>query len=112
MSTTTDIERPLTKALRIFRREPHGTIRQAFAQNAWLDLDGAERDTLRALVERGPVFDGDLPSKTGRDSLIANGLAVRVAHLCEDGFQAATLEGLELWKAGARLELWRASNQP
>jgi hypothetical protein len=97
-----DTERPLIKALRVFRREPHGTIRRAFAHNAWLDLNSAERDTLRALVERGPVYDGDLPSKTGRDSLLANGLAVQVAHQGEDGFQAATLEGLELWKAVGR----------
>ena len=32
-------------------------------------------DTLIALVERGPVWAGDLPSKVGRAELVALGLA-------------------------------------
>ena len=40
-------------------------------------MRGAELDTLIALVEQGPLWDGDLPSKTGRDCLIERGLAVR-----------------------------------
>lgn len=34
-------------------------------------MRGAELDTLVALVEQGPLWDGDLPSKTGRDCLRA-----------------------------------------
>lgn len=33
-------------------------------------MRGGELDTLVALVEQGPLWDGDLPSKTGRDCLI------------------------------------------
>lgn len=29
-------------------------------------MTGAEKDTLIALVEQGPLWDGDVPSKTGR----------------------------------------------
>jgi hypothetical protein len=43
-----------------------------------MTMRGAELDTLIALVEHGPLWDGDLPSKTGRDCLIERGLAVRV----------------------------------
>lgn len=62
-------------------------------------LNGAEIDTLVALVEAGPLWDGDLPSKAGRDSLIARGLAVRVVVRGEDGWQAATYAGRDAYLA-------------
>jgi hypothetical protein len=62
-------------------------------------MSGAEIDTLIALVERGPLWDGDVPSKAGRDSLIAQGLAVRVVVKGEDGWQAATYAGRDAYKA-------------
>lgn len=62
-------------------------------------MTGAEKDTLIALVERGPLWDGDVPSKVGRDSLIAQGLAVRVVVKGEDGWQAATYAGRDAYKA-------------
>lgn len=62
-------------------------------------MRGAELDTLIALVERGPLWDGDLPSKTGRDCLIERGLAVRVVVSGEDGWQAATYAGRDAYKA-------------
>ncbi len=52
-------------------------------------------DTLIALVESGPVWDGDLPSKTGRDALIEWGLAVRTVVNGEEGYQVATPQGIE-----------------
>lgn len=62
-------------------------------------MTGAEKDTLIALVEQGPLWDGDAPSKTGRDALIAQGLAVRVVVNGEDGWQAATYAGRDAYKA-------------
>ena len=62
-------------------------------------LTGAEVDTLIALVERGPLWDGDLPSKSGRDSLIKRGLAVKCIFAGEDGYQAATYAGRDAYKA-------------
>lgn len=62
-------------------------------------LTGAEKDMLVALVEQGPLWDGDVPSKTGRDALIAQGLAVRVVVKGEDGWQAATYAGRDAYKA-------------
>lgn len=62
-------------------------------------MTGAEIDTLIALVELGPLWDGDVPSKTGRDALITQGLAVRVVVEGEDGWQAATYAGRDAYKA-------------
>jgi hypothetical protein len=61
-------------------------------------MTGAETDTLIALVECGPLWDGDVPSKAGRDSLITQGLAVRVVVKGEDGWQAATYTGRDAYK--------------
>lgn len=58
-----------------------------------LELTGAQIDTLIALVERGPLFDGDVPSKAGRDGLIVAGLAARIVSNGEHGYTAATYAG-------------------
>ena len=62
-------------------------------------LTGAETDTLIALVEQGPLWDGDVPSKQGRDSLVQRGLAAKVVVKGEDGWQAATYAGRDAYKA-------------
>jgi hypothetical protein len=62
-------------------------------------MTGAEIDTLIALVQQGPLWDGDVPSKAGRDALLAQGLAVRVVVKGEDGWQAATYAGRDAYKA-------------
>lgn len=59
----------------------------------FLDADGGMLDTLIAMVERGPLWDGNVPSKRGRDELIQWGLAARVVVNGEDGYTAATYEG-------------------
>jgi hypothetical protein len=62
-------------------------------------MTGSEKDTLIALVEQGPLWDGDVPSKQGRDALVQQGLAVRVVVKGEDGWQAATYAGRDAYKA-------------
>lgn len=62
-------------------------------------MTGAEKDTLIALVEQGPLWDGDVPSKSGRDALIAQGLASCVIVRGEDGHTAATYPGRDAYKA-------------
>lgn len=57
------------------------------------ELSAAELDTLIGLVEFGPLWDGDIPSKAGRDSLIKMGFAVRIILCGEDGYTAATYSG-------------------
>lgn len=58
-----------------------------------------EEETLVALVEHGPLWDGHVPSKAGRDALIKRGLAVRVVVCGDDGWQAATYAGRDAYKA-------------
>ena len=58
---------------------------------------GSQIDTLIALIEHGPLHDGDVPSKVGRDELIAAGLAARVVHRGEDGWTAATYKGRDAY---------------
>lgn len=62
-------------------------------------MTGAEKETLIALVERGPLWDGDVPSKSGRDALIDRGLAARIVVRGEDGWQAATYAGRDAYTA-------------
>lgn len=40
-------------------------------------MSGATKDTFWCLFLRGPTWDGNLPSKTGRDWLVAKGYAAR-----------------------------------
>lgn len=63
------------------------------------EFTGAQLDTLIALVESGPLWDGDVPSKAGRDDLIVSGLAVRVIYKGEDGFTSATYQGRDAYNA-------------
>lgn len=50
-------------------------------------------DTLRALFRRGPLEDGDLPSKTERDWLLQGGYCAKVVVNGVDGFNACTYKG-------------------
>jgi len=64
-------------------------------------------DTLVGLFERGPLYDGDVPSKSERDWLLQNDLAAKVVVKGEDGYQALTYRGAwcyRLWKAQKRYE--------
>ena len=56
-------------------------------------LNSAERDTLIALHQEGPLWDGDIPSKSGRTGLIEKGFAVRIVVRGEQGHNACTLSG-------------------
>lgn len=61
------------------------------------DFSGGELDTLIALVERGPVEDGDIPSKVGRDKLLSLGFAIQTAVKGQYGFQVATPKGIDAY---------------
>lgn len=59
----------------------------------WCLLPSDARDTLRALVKHGPLWDGDVPSKTGRDTLLDMGFASKAIVKGEDGYQVANYLG-------------------
>lgn len=50
----------------------------------------AERDTLRCLFLKGPTWDGNIPSKTGRGELVRRGYAEH-----EFGYAWLTKTGVE-----------------
>lgn len=57
------------------------------------ELRGAEIDCIYAAFKNGPLFDGDVPSKSGRDELISKGFMVKVVVKGKDGFNALTHKG-------------------
>lgn len=63
-------------------------------------LSGAAIDTFRALA-RGPQFDGDVPSKAGRNELIELGLARRDRKFVGGQYDGCQMN--ELTEEGLRL---------
>jgi hypothetical protein len=55
-------------------------------------------EPLYQLCSRGPVFDGDVISKSARDALLTIGACAKVLVKGEDGFNAATYFGNYLLK--------------
>ena len=67
-------------------------------------MNSGERDCIHATYKNGPLFDGDIPSKVGRNSLLENGYLAKVVVKGEDGYNACTHKGAwahRLLEAGA-----------
>jgi hypothetical protein len=61
------------------------------------------REALKQLVTQGPVWDGDVVSKTYRDGLLEMNLASRACVKGEQGFTVANYRGWDVYKAGTSL---------
>jgi hypothetical protein len=61
------------------------------------ELPSGWTDTLIALIEKGPVYDGNIPSKVARDALIERGFAAYVIIGQQEGGCVATYYGRELY---------------
>lgn len=61
-------------------------------------LPAGARETLMQLVRHGPVYDGDIVSKTSRDLLMEIGLASRAIVSGEQGYTVSTYRG---WRVAA-----------
>jgi len=89
------------QALEVLYRHEQGTPEAALAAFVFLlHMPTAEREQLRQLVMEGPVWDGDVVSKSARDNLLRWDLAVRVFVKGEQGFTAATYRGWNVLRAG------------
>lgn len=67
----------------------------------WDEMPPNARETLVALCTRGPLWDGDVPSKEGRDFLLKYGLAAKIVLKNNaQGYQAATYKGSHAYRAG------------
>lgn len=60
---------------------------------------GGVVDTITCVVEQGPIWVGDLPSKHARNVLVQSGHIVPILVKAEDGYYAATHKGRDLYKA-------------
>ena len=70
----------------------------------WRGLSGAAKDTLHCIFKRGPTWDGDVPSKSGRDELLEKKLAVKMCIANgEQGYQACTYLGSRVFRRGQEL---------
>lgn len=66
--------------------------------------------TLNAIVTRGPLYDGDVPSKSDRDDLLSHGVIEKVIVKGEHGYQAANYFGWSVWKSLKAIEIETAVN--
>lgn len=51
------------------------------------------RSSLRVFFTNGPLFDGDVPSKTERTELVEAGYVAKIVVKGEEGFNACTYRG-------------------
>lgn len=91
----------LNAAFETMKRHPDQLSEEYIAASFALhhSLSGGQREQLKQLVERGPVWDGDVVSKSARDDLIGLGLATRVCVKGEQGFTAANYRGWDVLRA-------------
>ena len=62
------------------------------------DMNSAELDTIKCCFKHGPIYDGDVPSKSARDSLVKDGFVAKVVVKGEDGFNACTYKGRSAYR--------------
>lgn len=67
-------------------------------------MSSGERGCILASYRHGPLYDGDVPSKADRDSLVSKGYMAKIVAKGDDGYNACTHKGawaFRLIKAGA-----------
>jgi hypothetical protein len=57
-----------------------------------------EYEVLKAAFKYGPLHDGDVPSKTSRDSLRNDNCIAMVVSSGEEGYNACTYKGAKLYR--------------
>lgn len=55
-------------------------------------------ETLRVIHDKGPLFDGDVPSKVARDFLLTTGLVTKIVVKGVEGFNACTSKGSRVFR--------------
>ena len=69
-------------------------------RTAYSYMTPAQREELKLLIEKGPVWDGDVLSKATRDDLLRLGLASRAVIKKNQGYTVANYHGWDVWMAG------------
>ena len=62
------------------------------------EMTSGESDCIKASFERGPLWAGDVPSKTARDTLTLDGFMEQVVVKKEEGFNACTYKGARAYR--------------
>lgn len=89
------------RALTVIGSEEQGSDAYEAACKALHEAMGNTlREQLAQLVQQGPVWDGNVVSKSGRDAVMRMGLASRVCVKGEQGYTAANYVGWDVHKAG------------
>lgn len=78
----------------------------------WDALNGAQREVLRQLLFQGPIWDGNVLSKSARDDLISYGLATRCCFLGEQGYTVATYPAYSVFKQGGGTPIKKMPGRP
>ena len=78
----------------------------------WDALSPAQREQLKQLLYQGPVWDGNVVSKTACDQLMRWGLATQCCFLGEQGYTAATYIAYSIAKQGRADPLPRKPGTP
>lgn len=75
------------------------------AVGAYNEMTGAQKEVLRQLLFKGPIWDGDIASKSARGDLFEWDLAVRVCFKGEQGYTAAKYRVYTIWKCVEEAQL-------
>lgn len=68
-------------------------------------LQGKHVDCLIAYVRRGvPIEDGDIPSKSGRDDLIEQGMVFQTLSNGKEGYTAISMAGVHALEAYYKID--------
>lgn len=62
------------------------------------EMSQSEKDVIMGSFEHGPLWDGDIPSKSGRDSLLDSGFISKVVVKGEEGYNACTYKGARAYR--------------
>jgi hypothetical protein len=61
-------------------------------------MTGDEQDVINSAFKTGPLWDGDVPSKSGRDTLLWDGFISKVVVKGEEGYNALTYKGSSAYR--------------
>lgn len=79
----------------------------SYASIVWDALSSGEREQLNQLLHQGPVYDGNVLSKSNRSNLIDYGLAVRCCYKGEQGYTAATYAAYTVFNSSKAVPMKR-----
>lgn len=101
--TKSPLKQPRTVELaRLARMADDGEAYDRLCSDLFTALSSAGKEVLSQLRDSGPVWDGDLVSKSGRDELLELSLISKLVVKGEQGFQACNYFGDHVLKAGGR----------